>query len=219
MSNTPEVIYKKLYAHFGSQRWWPADTPFEVMIGAILTQNTNWQNVEKAIKNLKRHNLLVPERLRRVSVSKLSRCIRPSGYYNLKAKRLKSFLAFFFSSYKGRVGRMRKGSCAKLRKELLCVKGIGPETADSILLYALDKPVFVVDAYTRRIFSRHRLIEKDADYASIQSLFMRRLSRNAKLFNEYHALLVRLAKDVCLKNNPHCNICPLESLGKRGVYA
>jgi len=202
-------IYKKLYSYFGPQYWWPGETPFEVMVGAILTQNTSWQNVDKAIRNLKTHKLLIADKLYKLEQQKLASLIRPAGYYNIKAKRLKHFLNFLFNSYDGDIKRMSQVDKTALRQELLSVNGIGPETADSILLYALNKPVFVVDAYTKRILLRHRLIKEGASYQEVQDLFTRNLKKDAKLFNEYHALLVRLGKDFCLKKKGKCDICPL----------
>ncbi len=204
------LIYQKLHSFFGSQHWWPADTPFEVMVGAILTQNTNWLNVEKAINNLKEHNLLNPQTLYRLSHKRLASLIRPAGYYNVKAKRLKSFLRFFIEHYGGNVKKMSGIDTSYLRQQLLSVNGIGPETADSILLYALNRPTFVVDAYTKRVLLRHRLIDEDAGYDKIQNLFMKNLKMGVRLFNEYHALLVKLGKEFCLKNKARCEICPLK---------
>lgn len=208
MKSQLNLIYKRLYSYFGPQHWWPAETPFEVMVGAILTQNTNWLNVEKAINSLKRHKVLTAGKLYKLSPKRLALLIRPAGYYNIKAERLKNFLKFFVEYYQGLKGMSRLNTLT-LRKQLLAVKGIGPETADSILLYALDKPIFVVDAYTKRILSRHRLIPDDADYNETQNLFMQNLRKSVKLFNEYHALLVKLGKEFCLKNEPKCDICPL----------
>ncbi|MFC1674862.1 endonuclease III domain-containing protein [Candidatus Omnitrophota bacterium] len=203
-------IYRKLSLAFGPQRWWPGDTPFEIAIGAILTQNTNWGNVEKAINNLKKKRLLSPKKLHRLSCARIARLIKPSGYFNIKAKRLKAFLDFLFRDYGGSLKDMSSASTKRLREDLLCVNGIGPETADSILLYALKKPAFVVDAYTRRILLRHKLISRDAGYDKMQDLFAKNLRRSVALFNEYHALLVKLGKEFCLKNKPRCNICPLK---------
>jgi len=208
------LIYNKLYAHFGPQHWWPADSSFEVMVGAILTQNTNWANVEKAINNLKVHNLLELSRLCKLSSPKLASLIRPAGYYNIKAKRLKNFLEFLKKSYDCSLRRMLFKTLPDLRRQLLSVNGIGPETADSILLYALHKPVFVVDSYTRRILSRHGLIRESAGYEEVQNLFMQNLKDSVKLFNEYHALLVKLGKEFCSKNKPKCEICPLKAFKK-----
>ncbi|MFA4989577.1 MAG: endonuclease III domain-containing protein [Candidatus Omnitrophota bacterium] len=204
------LIYRKLYAHFGPQRWWPADTAFEVMVGAILTQNTSWPNVEKAIANLKKHKALEPARLYHLPPKKLARLIRSAGFYNVKAKRLKEFLDFFVNNYGSSIKKISKAKVAPLRKELLAIKGVGPETADSILLYALHKPIFVIDAYTRRVFSRHKFIQEDATYDQVQRLFMLNLKKDVKLFNEYHALLVALAKNYCLKSAPKCSVCPLD---------
>lgn len=203
------AIYKKLYRYYGPQHWWPADSGFEMACGAILTQNTSWANVERAIANLKKARCLSFEGLSKIPLARLARLIRPAGYYNLKAKRLKSFVHFLRSSCQGRMDRMKQRETALLRRELLSVKGIGPETADSILLYAFDKPVFVVDAYTKRICHRHKLIQEGADYEAVQDFFMKGLSGNAQLFNEYHALIVRLAKDFCKKKNEKCSVCPL----------
>jgi endonuclease-3 related protein len=209
MKPSPRSIYKKLYSAFGAQHWWPAESSFEVMVGAILTQNTSWLNVEKALGNLKKHNLLKLDKLLALPEKRLAFLLMPAGYYNIKAKRLKNFLRFLSGHYRGNIDNMALKSAALLRRQLLLVNGIGPETADSILLYALDKPVFVVDAYTKRILSRHGLIKEEATYEQVQGLFMKRLKRKAKLFNEYHALLVRLGKEFCLKNNPKCLACPL----------
>jgi endonuclease-3 related protein len=203
-------IYQRLYSCFGRQHWWPAQSPFEVMVGSILTQNTNWGNVEKAIQNLKEHKVLSPKGLYGLSERRLAELIRPAGYYNVKAKRLREFLKFLFKEYRGSVTKMFSVDAPRLRRQLLCVSGIGPEPADSILLYALKKPVFVVDAYTRRIFSRHKFICEGAGYDEVANLFMRHLKKDTRLFNEYHALIVRLGKDFCLKNKPRCGICPLK---------
>lgn len=212
------LIYKKLFTYFGPQHWWPADTPFEVIIGAILTQNTNWNNVEKTIDNLKRKNLLCPKKLHRISLRRLTPLIKPAGYFNIKAKRLKSFLDVLFNSYNGKLKNMFSIDTPRLRQTLLDINGVGPETADSVLLYALDRPIFVVDAYTKRIFLRLGLIKEKDSYSQIQDLFMRNLNKDVKLFNEYHALLVKLGKGICTKNNPKCDICPLRSICKRLCY-
>jgi endonuclease III related protein len=205
--------YNLLYKIYGPQGWWPASTPFEVVVGAILTQNTSWSNVEKAIKGLKNKRLLTPVKLQKAPLKAIAGAIRPCGYYNIKAKRLKSFVCFLFGNYHGRIENMRQEGTALLRKELLSVNGIGPETCDSILLYALGKPVFVVDAYTRRIAECLSLSEKTHDYDIVQSVFTRSLPRDFRLFNEYHALIVRHAKSVC-KKKPECKICVLHGLKK-----
>ena len=207
-------IYNALYSHYGPQRWWPGDTPFEVMAGAILTQNTNWGNVEKAIANLKAAGALSAKAIHGMPEPELAELIRPSGYYNIKAKRLKAFIAYFIESYGGSVARMKGAGCERLRKEVLAVNGVGPETADSILLYALGCPTFVVDAYTKRIFSRHGFFAEDADYHDVRRFFMDNLPTDVQLYNEYHALIVRLAKDRCLKKAGRCDLCLLVE-GKR----
>jgi len=205
-------IYKSLYDFFGPLNWWPGDSPFEIMVGAILTQNTSWSNVEKAISNLKKENLLEPWKLYRIDQEELARLIRPSGYYNIKAQRLKSFITFFVEEYNGSAKKMFSDDSEELRRKLLKIKGIGPETADSILLYAGNKPFFVVDAYTKRIFSRHKLISKDATYHQIQEFFVQSLGREAKLFNEFHAQIVMLGKTICTSRNPACSKCPITFL-------
>lgn len=204
-----QSIYRQLARTFGPQYWWPGETPFEIIIGAILTQNTNWQNVEKAISNLKRERCLSPRALKKVSTKKLARLIRPAGYYNSKTNRLKSFIKFLFLEYKGDLSLLFRQNLDQLRDDLLQVNGIGPETADSILLYAAGKPVFVVDTYTRRLLSRHRLLHNQASYSEIQEFFMNNLPRKTKLFNEYHALIVKVGKEFCRKI-PLCNKCPLK---------
>ncbi len=209
MKRKLEGIFKRLYSVFGAQHWWPAQSSFEVIVGAILTQNTSWLNVEKAICNLKKEKVLSPQKLYRLKSSKLARLIKPAGYYNIKAKRLNEFLKFFFRHYQANIKKLALVKTDKLRQELLLVNGIGPETADSILLYALNKPVFVIDAYTKRIFSRHGFLKEEISYEAAQNLFSQHLKKEVKLFNEYHALLVRLAKDFCLKTKPRCPACPL----------
>lgn len=209
-SNRPLSIYKTLYKTYGPQRWWPAKTPFEVIVGAILTQNTAWTNVEKAIHNLKKAGLLSPKKLKDTDIRPLSRLIRPAGYYNIKAKRLKNFVSFLYAEYGGSIKNLSSEDTHKLRKTLLDVNGIGPETCDSIMLYALGKKIFVVDAYTKRIFSRHSLIKESNDYHQVQKYFMDNLPGSKKLYNEYHAVIVRLAKDFC-KSKPNCKACPLNT--------
>jgi len=204
-------IYQLLYEAFGPQHWWPGETPFEIIAGAILTQNTSWTNVEKAIENLKSGKYLTPPGLHTVDISLLAEMIRPAGYYNIKAKRLKNFVDWLFDSYNGQITNLETVYTDQLREELLEIKGIGRETADSILLYALGRPVFVVDAYTARITMRHKLIEPDADYEQLRELFESNLPEDVRLFNEYHALLVRAGKEFC-KTKARCSGCPLEKL-------
>jgi len=209
-------IFDKLLKAFGPRHWWPGESPFEVMVGAILTQNTSWKNVEKAIQRLKARRVLTPDGIHRLKTSDLASLIRSSGFYRIKADRLKSFVDFLFEEFEGKIERMKKEPFEGLRKRLLEVKGIGQETADSILLYALQKPVFVVDAYTRRVLSRHGMISNRASYEEVQKLFTRHLSPDEKLFNEYHALLVHVAKSAC-KKIPKCDICPLKDVRHRKV--
>jgi len=203
-------IYNKLYRHFGPRKWWPAKSPFEVMVGAILTQNTAWSNVEKAIACLKREKLISPQKMARVPEKKLRILIRSSGFYNEKAKKLKALTVFLFDSCKGRLKKLASRDTAVLRSELLSIKGVGPETADSILLYALEKSIFVVDAYTKRIFARHKLVESDAAYDEVQRFFMTNLPLSVELYNEYHALIVELGKNYCKNRKPRCKNVPWE---------
>lgn len=203
-------IYKKLYQTLGPQHWWPGKTPLEIAIGAILTQNTNWGNVEKAIDNLKKQNALSARVIHKMPVKKLSELIRPTGYFNIKAKRLKSFIDFLMNNYHGSMKRMKNTDMHSLRKKLLSINGIGPETADSILLYALEKPVFVIDAYTKRVLSRHGIMNHEKPYDEFQELFYSALEKDVKLFNEYHALFVNLGKTFCKKKKPLCELCPLK---------
>ena len=192
---------------YGPQHWWPAKEPFEVMVGAILTQSAAWRNVEKAITNLKAAGVLSPQALRRLSLSELAAIIRPSGYYNAKARKLKS-LVQWLGEYQDNLDDLFAHSTDHLRQELLSVYGIGEETADAIILYAANKPVFVIDAYTRRIVNRLGLAPEGNSYAAYQALFRDNLPVDPALFNEYHALLVCLGKDVC-RRSPLCRQCCL----------
>jgi len=211
------VIYQHLYKALGPQKWWPADSPFEVIIGAILTQNTSWKNVEKALSVLKTKKVLAPRKLQDIEEKKLAEAIRSSGFFNIKAKRIKHFIRFLFENYQGSLEKMFLEDGGSLREQLLQVNGMGPETVDSILLYAGGKPFFVVDAYTKRILLRHDLISDNASYHDIQVLFMDNLEKDATMFNEYHALLVYVGKYFC-KKNPDCEGCPLQQCKKtRGV--
>ena len=211
MTNPILHIYQVLFDHFGPQHWWPGDSPFEVMIGAVLTQNTNWTNVSRAIDNLKTAGMLSFTALDAAPHDVVARQIRPSGYYNLKAVRLKNLLGHI-RKQAGSLEDFFKEDTGTLRKNLLSVKGVGPETADSILLYAANKPVFVVDAYTHRILHRHSLIPSESDYHELQELFLDSLPEDVSLFNEYHALLVRLGKEFCKKTKPLCASCPLQGI-------
>jgi endonuclease-3 related protein len=183
------------------------------MVGAVLTQNTNWRNVEKAINNLRAANVLNPDSLHRMPADQLAELIRPAGYYNIKAKRLKNLLAWLFDSYGGSIDAADALSDHALREELLCINGIGPETADSIMLYAFERPIFVVDAYTARILIRHGMIDEYCDYEQLRELMESSLEPDVKLFNEYHALLVKTGKDFC-RPRPKCKGCPLEKIPK-----
>jgi endonuclease-3 related protein len=202
------LLYTILLQHYGPQGWWPGDTPLEVAVGAILTQNTNWQNVALAIDRLKQAGLLAARALYELPEAALAVHIRPAGYYNIKARRLKNFLDFLFAGYGGSLESLAAAPWPRLRSELLAVKGIGPETADSILLYALEKPAFVVDAYTFRILSRHNLAPDPCSYEELQAIFTAALPPDPALYQEYHALLVRTGKDCC-RPRPRCAACPL----------
>jgi endonuclease-3 related protein len=204
-------IYRTLYRVYGPRHWWPGDTAFEIMVGAILTQNTSWKNVEKAIQKLKKKKVLNPEGLHCLKKSQLASLIKSSGTFRIKADRLESFVNFLFEEYAGNLRKMRRERPETLRAKLLQINGIGPETADSILLYGLKKPVFVVDAYTRRILSRHGIVSEKTNYEEIQNLFTNHLPKDEKLFNEYHALIVHLGKNVC-KKSPRCDKCPLKGI-------
>ena len=202
-------IYDLLFNAFGPQRWWPGETPFEIAVGAILTQNTNWGNVEKAINNLKKQKSLNAKTLHNMADKKLALLIKPAGYYNIKTKRLKKFLDFFTNHYKGSIEKMKTEDKEALREKLLNINGIGPETADSILLYALEKPIFVIDAYTKRALIRHNVVSEKADYYELQEIFHKNLPQDTTLFNEFHALFVKLGKDFC-RTKPRCEACPLK---------
>ena len=201
-------VYRRLYRHYGNLQWWPGDGPLEVSVGAILTQNTAWSNVEKAIGQLKRNRLLTVKALGRLPLAELARLIKASGYFNVKARRLKHFISFLQTRYHGSLKQMSVQSTQPLREELLSVNGIGPETADSILLYAVEKPVFVIDAYTKRIFSRHGVLPYEKSYEEFQQLFMEPLPFDVPLYNQYHAMMVYTGKDFC-RSQPRCDSCPL----------
>jgi endonuclease-3 related protein len=208
-------FFRILLAHYGPQHWWPGDTPLEIIAGAILTQNTAWTNVEKAIGRLKEAGVLTVEGLEAVPEAELAALIRSSGYYNQKARKLKAFLAYLRRRYGGSLDRMFRLDTAALRRELLELPGIGEETADSILLYGGGHPVFVVDAYTRRILERHGLADGRGSYQDIQRLFHRAIPPNAPIYNEFHALLVQVGKRHCLRPAARCAGCPLERFPHR----
>ncbi len=223
-------IYERLLGAFGRQGWWPV-TPtdcrgeevrpiynivtktekqkFEICVGAILTQNTNWKNVEIAIENLNKENLIDIRKIKKIDRKKLANLIKSSGYYNQKVIKLKTFAKYLAENYKGNLKIFFSKDVETLREELLTIKGIGPETADSIILYAAAKPIFVIDAYTKRIMNRIGF--KEETYEGLQNLFMENLDKDAKLFNEYHALLVELGKIIC-KTKPLCDKCPLKDV-------
>lgn len=209
-------LYDRLYAAHGGQGWWPAETPFEVCVGAILTQNTNWKNVEKAIANLKAALALTPSALWNVPEEHLAELIRPAGYFRLKAGRLRNFLRLIVEQYNGSLEHLFDLPTDDLRLAVLGVRGIGRETADSILLYAAERPVFVVDAYTLRIAFRHSLVDEDCDYDMLQETFTMALQRDVDLFKEFHALLVRAGKAHCKKREPACDLCPLATMLEDG---
>jgi endonuclease-3 related protein len=202
-------IFQILLAHFGKRHWWPGETPLEVIVGAVLTQNTSWKNVEKAIDNMKKEEILSVEKLYGISVEQLGEIIRPSGFFNIKSKRLKNIVNVIYDKYNAKIENMLNVETDLLRALLLSVNGVGPETADSILLYALNKPVFVVDAYTKRFLKNHKLYNGYGDYHDIQIFFMEHLPSDTYLFNEFHALIVCLCQIHCRKVSV-CTGCPLE---------
>ena len=222
--------YRALTRAYGPQRWWPARTRFEVVVGAFLTQNTAWTNVELALSNLRRARVLTLEGIRRIPLHELEQLVRPAGYFRQKARRLKAFVEFLDAAYGGSLGRMFRQPTVPLREQLLQLTGVGPETADAILLYAGKHPVFVVDAYTRRIADRHGISPLAAKYEELRRLFEDSLSagktdnrrlRSAAIFNQAHALIVQVGKDHCRKQ-ARCHECPLASFlpatGKERLY-
>lgn len=204
------AVYERLYQAFGPQHWWPADTPSEVIIGAILTQNTSWKNVRQSIQVLRQHGLLNFEALSDLPVSELASMIRSSGYYNQKARKLKAFCEYLRAQWQGDLSTLLSREMDDLRRDLLQVHGIGPETADCIVLYAAYHPSFVVDAYTHRIFHRHGWIGEEVDYHSLRDYFMQALEPDVTFFQEYHALLVRTGHLHC-RRKPNCLSCPLNN--------
>jgi len=211
------AYYDALFAAHGPQHWWPGRSAFEVIVGAFLTQNTSWTNVEPALRNLRREKLLTPRAMETVSLARLARLIRSSGYFRQKAKNLKCFVRFLRGEYGGSLARMFRTPTRALREKLLSVNGIGPETADSILLYAGQHPVFVVDAYTRRLLERHELATPAQSYEEIRRLFEDSFPGDAPLYNEFHALIVRTGKEYCRTRNPRCSECPLHSFLPRAI--
>jgi len=214
-SNTGPLLMRYFTAmsqNLGPMNWWPARTPFEVIVGAILTQNTSWGNVERAIANLRSAQMLTPSAISAARMARLAALVRPSGYFRQKAKKLKAFVRFLQREYGGSLKRMFATPTEVLREKLLSVHGIGPETADSILLYAGKHAVFVVDAYTHRIFGRHGITNGKPEYENVRALVEAALPRDSQLFNEFHALVVNTAKNWCRKKEPRCAECPLGSL-------
>jgi len=210
--NNLEEIYRSLHNHFGPQKWWPitgSNKKLEIIIGAILTQQTSWPNVEKAIHNLNKEDMLDPKKLRDIKNEKLKKLIQPSGYYRQKTKKLKNFINFLWEKHDGKLERLFDQPIHELREDLLSVNGIGKETADSIILYAAEKPIFVIDAYTARSMNRIG-ITQEKEYGKLQEIFHNNLPHDVGLFNEFHALIVRLGKDYCRKK-PRWNQCPLNT--------
>ena len=205
-------VYERLLRAFGPQKWWPGDSPFEIIVGAVLVQNTAWRNVERAIENLRDADVMQPRALYTLPEQELAELIRPAGYYQVKARRLRNLLRLVVERYDGSLDAMFRTDLDTLREELLAVSGIGPETADAILLYAGGMPTFVVDTYTHRVLARHGWIDYDAGYHDIKDYFESSLPADAALYNEYHALMVRLGKDYCRKSGPKCEACPLVDL-------
>ena len=205
-------IHQLLSDHFGSLHWWPADSPFEVVIGAILTQNTAWINVERAIHNLKQADTVSPERVAVIPVAQLEELIKPSGFFRQKATRLQNLAQHLVEDWQNDLADLCGGPIDDARKRLLALSGVGPETADSILLYAAKRPSFVVDAYTKRIFDRIGLLQGREKYDEIRLMFMQNLPEQVELYNEYHAQIVQLAKTCCRKNKPLCSECPLNDI-------
>ncbi|MGH9715322.1 MAG: endonuclease III domain-containing protein [Candidatus Acidiferrales bacterium] len=219
LANTPPPLdeyYNALFTHFGPQHWWPGKTPFEIIVGAILTQNTSWSNVEKAIANLHAAKLLRPAAIENVSLRKLERMVRPSGYFRQKARKLKAFCAFLRAEYRGSLKRMFSTPTIVLRQKLLGVFGVGPETADSILLYAGGHSVFVVDAYAKRMLIRHGWADESTKYEDLRWTFERQFPGDARRFNELHALIVTTGKNFCRRAEPLCGRCPLGRYREEG---
>ncbi len=212
MSDLLPIIYQRLLDMFGNQGWWPADSRDEMIIGAILTQSISWKNVETALSNLKDHGITTISDIHSVELSELSKLVRPARFYNQKALRLKAFASFLFNNYGGSLDRMFADGLSELRLDMLKVNGFGEETVDSILLYAGNKRIFVVDEYTKRVFSRLGLSKDTWSYERLQDFLMSSLKEHTEIFEDYHAQIVHLAKHICLKNIPKCDVCPLNDL-------
>ncbi len=218
MTNYSQEVFERLLDQLGPQQWWPGESPFEVMVGAVLVQNTAWKNVERAISHLRDADALEPQRLAAMGLEELQELIRPAGYFRIKSKRLRNLLALVNDRYGGSLEAMRNADPCDLREQLLAVNGIGPETADSILLYSLEMPMFVVDAYTHRIFARHGWSGYRADYHQLQEEITSQLPKEVSVYNELHALLVNIGHHYCRKRNPECENCPLcDMLPESGI--
>lgn len=215
MKKTLREFYTCMEAHYGPTGWWPGDTPFEIAVGAVLTQNTAWTNVERAIDNLKSEKLLTARAIVECPLDRLETALTPSGYFRVKARRLRSFCEYLLTRYGGSMRRMQRQPLGSLRPELLDVHGVGPETADDILLYACGKLVFVVDAYTRRIFSRHGIVAPNIAYEDLRRFFEKNVEPDLHLYSEYHALIVYVGKDYC-RRTPRCAECPLGPTLRKG---
>ncbi len=219
MKTTTQKVFDQLLDSFGPQHWWPGNSPLEVMVGAVLVQSTNWKNVEQALENLHASDAMDAARILALDEQELQQLLRPAGYYRRKTRRLRSLMQFFVEHYAGSIELMRRAKHFELRKQLLAVHGIGPETADAILLYALDKPAMVVDTYTHRVFARHGWVDFDADYHQLQAHLVSELPEDVSTYNELHALLVQVGKSYCRKV-PRCEACPLvDMLPEGGVCA
>jgi len=208
------VIYDLLYNHFGPQGWWPAESKEEIVIGAILTQNTSWQNVEKALNNIRQNGKISLEFIHKTPRAELAKFIRSTGYFNQKSERLKLFVEFLYHEFNGKLDDLFSLDTYILRERLLSLKGIGFETADDIILYAAEKPVFVIDAYTKRVLSRHLLCDAGIDYNELQVIIQKETPCDVNIYMEYHALFVKVGKDFCLRKKPLCYNCPLNKLDK-----
>lgn len=204
------AVYAHLLSRYGRQAWWPAESPFEVMLGALLTQNTGWSNVEKALANLKQQRALTPEAILDLSTENVENLLKPSGYFRIKTQRVQSYCRWYLSV--GAYAGLDRLTTSTLRELLLKVHGIGPETADDILLYAFNRPVFVIDSYTRRLLQRLQLIQGEESYEQLRALFERNLPKRVDLYQQYHALIVMQAKQHCWKTKPDCPSCPLMSI-------
>jgi endonuclease-3 related protein len=212
MPNQLKIAYDKMLAAFGPQHWWPGDSPFEIMVGAVLVQNTAWLNVQRAIANLRDANVMNPRKMYALAPAELAELIRPAGYYQVKARRLRNLLKVVVEEFDGSLDAMFRTESFTLRETLLAIHGIGPETADAILLYAGGMPTFVADTYAHRILARHGWIDYAATYHDIKEFFERDLPAETQLYNEYHALLVRVGKEFCRRSIPQCETCPLAEL-------